>query len=425
MNNNRGSGADNERDMNDVARVLSEGLLRIAAEVSSQRGDSGSQSGQIFRMEGLATPSSQGVGVTTGSLPLRDQDAVSTLVQRLAQGMQTSAAQGGPPQPSGLSQPNTGVALSTPSSTLDVNQLVAMIQLVAALSANSSLIAENTNQSLELLRQLQVASHHAQLASVHQQNIQLLNHLRTVQNGLVSGSSEIVPNPVRPPNSQAITTADFMKELRQNIVPVSFQAQHFQPANIGTQANPGNVDSRPSNSTAPQNNRIPVENVATRCPELATFPQNIHPGDATILGSPESRHALLSSPIYRQIPVQLRMEGYEPFPKKLYRILEDAERHGQETIISWMPSGKSLRIHDPDTFMKEIAPLHFRHSKYTSFMRQLQMYDFVRAAEGAYIDCYAHRDFQKGKPELLSNLRRVQVKLKRPPKSEAGDENAD
>ena len=56
------------------------------------------------------------------------------------------------------------------------------------------------------------------------------------------------------------------------------------------------------------------------------------------------------------------------FPLKLHEILSNPE---YEDMISWMPHGKSWRILKPSVFENVVIPLHFRHSKYASFMRQV------------------------------------------------------
>ena len=56
------------------------------------------------------------------------------------------------------------------------------------------------------------------------------------------------------------------------------------------------------------------------------------------------------------------------FPLKLHEILSNAE---YEDMVAWLPHGKSWRILKPNDFENIVIPLHFRHSKYASFMRQV------------------------------------------------------
>ncbi len=47
-----------------------------------------------------------------------------------------------------------------------------------------------------------------------------------------------------------------------------------------------------------------------------------------------------------------------------------------ESILSWGPKGDRFIIHDSSQFTKVILPRLFRHSNYSSFVRQLNKYDF-------------------------------------------------
>ena len=44
------------------------------------------------------------------------------------------------------------------------------------------------------------------------------------------------------------------------------------------------------------------------------------------------------------------------FPVRLYNMLEDAESHGFETIVSWQSHGRAFAIHDRNMFEQEIMP---------------------------------------------------------------------
>ncbi len=57
----------------------------------------------------------------------------------------------------------------------------------------------------------------------------------------------------------------------------------------------------------------------------------------------------------------------EAFPKKLYRIIDDAKKNGHDDIISFFP------IHRPKEFVEEIMPKYMSTSRMTSFQRQLNL----------------------------------------------------
>jgi len=107
-----------------------------------------------------------------------------------------------------------------------------------------------------------------------------------------------------------------------------------------------------------------------------------------------------------------------PFPQRLYHILTEVEKLGKTDIISFNERGDCFRIHRPKAFMAEIAPRYFRHKKIASLKRQLNMYGFEKVASGPDKGSFFHKDFQKGKPELLYQIQRdtkAKGGMKRPP----------
>ena len=55
------------------------------------------------------------------------------------------------------------------------------------------------------------------------------------------------------------------------------------------------------------------------------------------------------------------------------RILEDNE---YQDIICWSDNGLSFLIKDPNEFAKSVLSQHFKHCNISSFVRQLNKYDF-------------------------------------------------
>ena len=64
-----------------------------------------------------------------------------------------------------------------------------------------------------------------------------------------------------------------------------------------------------------------------------------------------------------------------------------------------------------DTFFKEIVPLYFRHSRLSSFKRQLNLYGFEQINIGPYRGGYYHEMFHRDSPEICRRMRRVAVKV--------------
>lgn len=92
-----------------------------------------------------------------------------------------------------------------------------------------------------------------------------------------------------------------------------------------------------------------------------------------------------------------------PFPQKLYTLMTKES----PSIIAWISTGNAFRILDSDKFQAEVIPRYFKHSKFASFLRQLNLYGFRRVTKGEAQGAYVHPKFQAGKPELVSEIRRL------------------
>lgn len=60
-----------------------------------------------------------------------------------------------------------------------------------------------------------------------------------------------------------------------------------------------------------------------------------------------------------------------PFLKKLYDMVDDDSTN---SIISWTSSNDSFTILDITQFSLHLLPKYFKHSNFSSFMRQLNIY---------------------------------------------------
>jgi HSF-type DNA-binding len=59
------------------------------------------------------------------------------------------------------------------------------------------------------------------------------------------------------------------------------------------------------------------------------------------------------------------------FPSRLHEILSNPE---YSECITWLPHGRSWKILRPTQFERLVIPRHFRHGKYSSFMRQVRVF---------------------------------------------------
>jgi hypothetical protein len=96
-----------------------------------------------------------------------------------------------------------------------------------------------------------------------------------------------------------------------------------------------------------------------------------------------------------------------PFPTKLHQLLES---HEFDDIISWQPNGRSFTLHDAQGFADSVMPKYFKQTKFRSFQRQLNLYDFKRIMSGSDKGEYYHPKFLQGQPELCKSMFRTRVK---------------
>jgi len=91
-------------------------------------------------------------------------------------------------------------------------------------------------------------------------------------------------------------------------------------------------------------------------------------------------------------------------------MLQELQKDGFDHIISWRPHGRAFMVVDQEAFAKEILPLWFRQSKYSSFQRQLNLYGFKRVGSGTDKGSHYHEHFLRGMPCLTSKIVRTKVK---------------
>jgi len=103
------------------------------------------------------------------------------------------------------------------------------------------------------------------------------------------------------------------------------------------------------------------------------------------------------------------------FPQRLYDMLENAERFGYDHVISWLPDGKSFKIHadagclqfedggqgGEQAIVDVLQRSGFNQKRYKSFLRQLQLYGFERTFIGPRRGECKHAFLVRDSPELL------------------------
>lgn len=105
------------------------------------------------------------------------------------------------------------------------------------------------------------------------------------------------------------------------------------------------------------------------------------------------------------------------FVKNTFDLVETCNR-SYPSICHWSDDGMTFIIEDPDTFSSKIMPQFFSRNNFKSFVRQLNFYGFrkikklevminpAKEAMERKICRFQHDKFIRGRPELLSEMRR-------------------
>jgi hypothetical protein len=97
------------------------------------------------------------------------------------------------------------------------------------------------------------------------------------------------------------------------------------------------------------------------------------------------------------------------FLLKLYQILEEDK---YKDIIHWGENGKYFEIENVHDFTEKILPQYYNHNNYSSFVRQLNMYDFHKKKTNSEGHAFQHSRFIKGQQELIKTILRKKKKDK-------------
>ncbi|XP_076270323.1 heat shock factor isoform X2 [Rhynchophorus ferrugineus] len=92
------------------------------------------------------------------------------------------------------------------------------------------------------------------------------------------------------------------------------------------------------------------------------------------------------------------------FIKKLWKMVND---DNAEDIISWNNNGDGFVIHDQLNFVSKTLPKYFKHNHLSSFVRQLNLYDFHKIQNVDKDEFqFSHPFFMRDVPQLLPLIKR-------------------
>jgi HSF-type DNA-binding len=169
-------------------------------------------------------------------------------------------------------------------------------------------------------------------------------------------------------------------------------------------------------STLPPHDHQKPNEDAAQCPPGAALAV----GKAHLLMASSADAAGKETASCEEISFSVR-EQKQSFPLKLYKMLQDAEKEGNEDVISFQPDGRIFSIHDKPRFLSEITPRYFVSTRYASFKRQLNLYGFTyTVVDAKYAPSFFHPSFVKGRPILLSGIHRKKQQPYSPPATTIG-----
>lgn len=93
-------------------------------------------------------------------------------------------------------------------------------------------------------------------------------------------------------------------------------------------------------------------------------------------------------------------------PSFLVKTYDFVNDHSFDDIICWNDEGDGFIVKQVNKFSEEILPKYFKHNNFSSFIRQLNMYDFHKTRNSSNQQCFQHSCFKKGQKQLLQEIKR-------------------
>ncbi|GFY98208.1 heat shock transcription factor B3 [Actinidia rufa] len=107
--------------------------------------------------------------------------------------------------------------------------------------------------------------------------------------------------------------------------------------------------------------------------------------------------------------VMMRKSSPPPFLLKTYMLVEDP---ATDPVVSWNAEGTAFVVWQPAEFARDVLPTLFKHSNFSSFVRQLNTYGFRKTATSRWEFC--NDMFRKGERDLLCEIRRRKAWANKP-----------
>jgi len=89
------------------------------------------------------------------------------------------------------------------------------------------------------------------------------------------------------------------------------------------------------------------------------------------------------------------------FPQRLMEVLSEESNHD---CINWLPHGRAFIIVNRLKFANTVLPKYFKKTKWTSFTRKLNRWNFTRVNKGPELGAYYHEFFQRNNEALCTQM---------------------
>ena len=126
--------------------------------------------------------------------------------------------------------------------------------------------------------------------------------------------------------------------------------------------------------------------------------------DAAISGGDGEESSAASEAVPSQLAALSRNnKRARPFPAVLRDILSDPEH---ESVVSWLPHGRSFAVHDTHKFSCEVLPKYYRKVVFRSFARKLNRWGFrsIKKSVSGFETTFEHNLFKRDEPELSEGM---------------------